>query len=307
MINKQKQAEAYLTIIEGLRMYWEAQADAARREQFYSRGVKPEPWHGSDEGPTFKKASDQPMDFPSGGEINPPPVGPRIIAEEAGPVDRFALEEVAKRIEERHADTGGGILWDQGPHYADEAQGRVRLARRMAVLSFAEFKELEELPRVCEIWAAKGMAKKIKRYAIGKGYELTAQVPKGSAKILEFTLKDELVGFVHEPEYAEFKASQGLSIDESAEDEAGRLVSMVDLYKMFRNSRKLTDPIDSGHAVDFAKLVRVLTIQETTDGIVARMPCPVLVQDEVITGPPVCYVKERPDENLILLPKDFNI
>jgi len=87
-----------------------------------------------------------------------------------------------------------------------------------------------------------------------------------------------------------------------SKDEAGRLISIENLLTEFLDGKggiKNITPL----FVEFAKLVRRLTIQETTDGIGARIKKPRWENDIE----PVPYVERRPDEDLILIPKDFTI
>lgn len=92
-----------------------------------------------------------------------------------------------------------------------------------------------------------------------------------------------------------------------------RDISIEDLLTkfVFRNHDHIKGQVHTlgaGEVIEFAKLVRVLTIQETTEGISARLTVPDGTETYGAGNfTAVPWVDKRPNENIIKLPKDFTI
>lgn len=81
-------------------------------------------------------------------------------------------------------------------------------------------------------------------------------------------------------------------------------LSISSLWELFKARHKLKDPLDSGHAIVFAKYIRELTIDETVSYMHAEPEPPGSTAGDWTAS---AFLICRPDKDNINLPKDYQI
>lgn len=229
-----------------------------------------------------------------------------------------AKEQFRKEINEAFSgfDIGAGIIFDSNPRSGfwvhdeftkEEAYGEFKKSQGfpnfknkpthyatwnepqnphvMQTLSFAEFKELETYPDRCQVYAHKSLRAIIVMEAYAHGYTLSAEVPRSEeASILEFS--------------------------KTGEDETVNLDKLWSMYlgSLYGDAKPLSfsKPAQS-LVIEFAKLVRVLTIAETKESVAAH------IEDghgNIVHSPQYfarMHTETKIDETIIKLPKDFTL
>lgn len=213
--------------------------------------------------------------------------------EEAGPIDRQQIDELIKRREDK--DAADALAYHE-LMAEDQKWAPAFAAKRMAPVSYYEFKEMTKRKDKIDVYAVQSMRDEIVAFWRGIGYALTAEIPRPpEASILEFSFNGEDIE--DEDHYANMP---------------GEFASIEKLYDQFSDAGYPGANDMRDVMIQFAKLVRRLTVAETTDGIQARLVLRELDIHNIAASfsnnvGAAVHIVHTPDEDIIKLPKDFEI